>query len=62
MYMGNTCAFWQASMVANAPVVPKLTQQPGCRPLVHSSFAQPSHISWLFNQGLQHVPQTSHPV
>jgi hypothetical protein len=40
----------------------KLTQQSMCRPLLHSSWTQPSQLSTDLSQGLQHVSHTSHPV
>jgi hypothetical protein len=56
----------QAEMFVYAPVAlkarmhwpfvasqPKLTQQSGCRPLVHSSLTHPSQISTGFSHGLQ---------
>jgi hypothetical protein len=71
---GTWQPFSHADLFGNAPVAlkarlhwplvasqSKLTQQLGCRPLVHSSWTQPSQLSLVFNHEWQQVLHTSHP-
>jgi hypothetical protein len=71
---GTWQAFSHADLFGYAPVAlkarlhwplvasqSKLTQQSGSRPLVHSSWTQPSQLSLVFNHEWQQVLHTSQP-